>query len=33
MNAASLPQVNMMQAIDAIGAQVAPALHQMDTVA
>src|SRR6266851_746299 len=33
MNAASLPQVNMMRAIDAIGAQVAPALHQIDTVA
>src|SRR5712671_6570785 len=32
MNAASLPQVNMMRAIDAIGAQVAPALHQIDTV-
>jgi alkanesulfonate monooxygenase SsuD/methylene tetrahydromethanopterin reductase-like flavin-dependent oxidoreductase (luciferase family) len=33
MNAASLPQVNMMRAIDAIGAQVAPALHQLDSVA
>jgi alkanesulfonate monooxygenase SsuD/methylene tetrahydromethanopterin reductase-like flavin-dependent oxidoreductase (luciferase family) len=33
MNAASLPQVNMMRAIDAIGAQVAPALHQIDSVA
>src|SRR5216684_2504091 len=33
MNAASLPHVNMMRAIDAIGAQVAPALHQIDTVA
>jgi probable LLM family oxidoreductase len=27
MNAASLPQVKMMRAIDAIGARVAPALH------
>jgi probable LLM family oxidoreductase len=28
MNVASLPQIKMMRAIDAIGAQVAPALHQ-----
>jgi len=28
MNAASLPQVKMMRAIDALGARVAPALHQ-----
>ena len=28
MNAASLPQVKMMRAIDAIGARVAPALRQ-----
>jgi hypothetical protein len=28
MNAASLPQAKMMRAIDAIGARVAPALHQ-----
>jgi len=28
MNVASLPQVKMMHAIDAIGARVAPALHQ-----
>jgi hypothetical protein len=27
MNAASLPQIKMMRAIDAIGAAVAPALH------
>jgi len=27
MNVASLPQVEMMHAIDAIGARVAPALH------
>ena len=27
MNVASLPQVKMMHAIDAIGARVAPALH------
>ena len=28
MNAASLPQVKMMRAIDAIGARIVPALHQ-----
>ena len=28
MNVASLPQAKMMRAIDAIGAQIAPALHQ-----
>ena len=28
MNVASLPQVKMMRAIDAIGARIAPALHQ-----
>jgi hypothetical protein len=28
MNAGSLSQAKMMQAIDAIGARVAPALHQ-----
>jgi hypothetical protein len=28
MNAASLPQINMMRAIDAIGARVVAALHQ-----
>ena len=28
MNAASLPQIKMMRAIDAIGARVAPALRQ-----
>src|SRR5262249_45678948 len=28
MNAASLPQIKMIAAIDAIGARVAPALHQ-----
>ena len=28
MNAGSLPQAKMMRAIDAIGARVAPALHQ-----
>src|SRR4029077_7069052 len=28
MNVASLPQVQMMRAIDAIGARVAPALHE-----
>jgi hypothetical protein len=33
MNAASLPQVKMMRAIDAIGARVAPALHQADVTA
>jgi hypothetical protein len=27
---ASLPQVKMMHAIDAIGARVVPALHQAD---
>jgi alkanesulfonate monooxygenase SsuD/methylene tetrahydromethanopterin reductase-like flavin-dependent oxidoreductase (luciferase family) len=31
MNVASLPQVKMMRAIDAIGARMAPALHQADT--
>jgi alkanesulfonate monooxygenase SsuD/methylene tetrahydromethanopterin reductase-like flavin-dependent oxidoreductase (luciferase family) len=30
MNAASLPQIKMMRAIDAIGAAVAPALHAAD---
>ena len=30
MNVASLPQVNMMRAIDAIGSSVAPVLHQTD---
>ena len=30
MNAASLPQVKMMRAIDAIGARVAPELHVRD---
>ena len=30
MNAASLPQVKMMRAIDAIGARVLPALHQAE---
>jgi hypothetical protein len=30
MNAASLPQINMMRAIDAIGARVVPALHHED---
>jgi hypothetical protein len=30
MNAASLPQAKMMRAIDAIGAGVAPTLHQAD---
>jgi probable LLM family oxidoreductase len=30
MNAASLPQVKMMRAIDAIGARIVPALHQVD---
>src|SRR5881396_100947 len=30
MNVASLPQVKMMRAIDAIGARIAPALHQVD---
>ena len=32
MNAASLPQAKMMRAIDALGALVAPALHQADAV-
>ena len=32
MNVASLPQVKMMRAIDAIGARIAPALHQADAV-
>jgi alkanesulfonate monooxygenase SsuD/methylene tetrahydromethanopterin reductase-like flavin-dependent oxidoreductase (luciferase family) len=31
MNAASLPQVKMMRAIDAIGARVLPALHEAET--
>src|SRR3989441_4688584 len=31
MNAASLPQMKMMRAIDAIGARVLPALHQAET--
>src|SRR4030081_2145556 len=31
MNAASLPQVKMMRAIDAIGARVLPALHKAET--
>jgi probable LLM family oxidoreductase len=31
MNVASLPQVKMMRAIDAIGARVVPALHPMET--
>src|ERR1700704_2857163 len=31
MNAASLPQIKMMRAIDAIGARVVPALHQAET--
>src|SRR5204863_5742777 len=30
MNAASLPQIKMMRAIDAIGARVVPALHRQD---
>jgi hypothetical protein len=30
MNAAPLPQVSMMHAIDAIGARVVRALHQED---
>jgi len=30
MNAASLPQVKMMRAIDAIGARVLPALAETD---
>ena len=32
VNVASLPQSKMMRAIDAIGARVAPALHQADAV-
>jgi probable LLM family oxidoreductase len=32
MNAASLPQIKMMRAIDAIGARVVPALHREDSV-
>jgi probable LLM family oxidoreductase len=32
MNVASLPQVKMMRAIDAIGARVLPVLHQAETV-
>ena len=32
MNVASLPQVKMMRAIDAIGARIAPALQQADAV-
>jgi hypothetical protein len=32
MNVASLPQAKMMRAIDAIGARVAPALHEADAV-
>jgi probable LLM family oxidoreductase len=32
MNVASLPQVKMMRAIDAIGARIVPALHQADVV-
>ena len=32
MNAASLPQVKMMRAIDAIGARIVPALHQADAI-
>lgn len=31
MNAASLPQITMMRAIDAIGAHVVPALHRQDS--
>jgi len=30
MNAASLPQITMMRAIDALGARIAPALHRED---
>jgi hypothetical protein len=30
MNVASLPQVKMMRSIDAIGARVLPALHQVE---
>jgi probable LLM family oxidoreductase len=33
MNVASLPQISMMRAIDAIGARVAPALHRVETAA
>jgi alkanesulfonate monooxygenase SsuD/methylene tetrahydromethanopterin reductase-like flavin-dependent oxidoreductase (luciferase family) len=32
MNAASLPQITMMRAIDAIGARVVPALREEDRV-
>jgi probable LLM family oxidoreductase len=32
MNVASLPQVKMMRAIDAIGARIVPALHQGDVL-
>jgi probable LLM family oxidoreductase len=32
MNVASLPQVKMMRAIDAIGARIVPALHQADVL-
>jgi hypothetical protein len=31
MNVASLPQAKMMRAIDAIGARVAPTLHQANS--
>lgn len=31
MNVASLPQISMMRAIDAIGARVLPALHEVET--
>jgi len=31
MNVASLPQIEMMRAIDAIGALVSPAVHRMDS--
>jgi probable LLM family oxidoreductase len=31
INVASLPQIKMMRAIDALGARVVPALHQADT--
>jgi probable LLM family oxidoreductase len=31
MNVASLPQINMMRAIDAIGALVSPAVHRIDS--
>jgi len=33
MNVASLPQISMMRAIDAIGARVMPALHEVKTTA